>query len=149
MSVPTYRLGFGRGDRGTLGEQDMARKPASEETRPHSSADKPLAWLSGEVKTPPLSAEARLEAGVLLRRLQRGEALSMPESRPMPSIGARCHELRIDDVQQKKEWRIVYYVGRHAVAVLEVFQKTTRATPSRVIAGCKRRLAQFRKVDES
>jgi len=111
--------------------------------------DKPLAWLSGEIKTPPLSSEARQDAGVLLRRLQRGEVLSLPESRPMPSIGPRCHELRIDDVQQKKAWRITYYVGRHAIAVLEVFQKTTRTTPAHVTAACRRRLAEFRKVDES
>jgi len=31
---------------------------------------KPLVWMSGEVKTPPFSAEARIEAGFLLRRLQ-------------------------------------------------------------------------------
>ena len=111
--------------------------------------DKPLAWLSGEIKTPPLSSEARQDAGVLLRRLQRGEVLSLPESRPMPSIGPRCHELRIDDVQQKKAWRIMYYVGRHAIAVFEVFQKTTRTTPAHVTAACRRRLAEFRKVDES
>ena len=41
-------------------------------------ADKPLAWLRGEVKTPPFSAAARLEVGVLLRRLQRGERVSTP-----------------------------------------------------------------------
>ena len=35
--------------------------------------DKPLAWLHGEIKTPPFSAEARLEAGGLLRALQKGE----------------------------------------------------------------------------
>jgi hypothetical protein len=34
-----------------------------------SEADKPLVWLHGEVKTPPFSKEARVEAGVLLRRL--------------------------------------------------------------------------------
>jgi phage-related protein len=67
----------------------------------------------------------------------------------MRSIGQRCHELRIDDVQLKKEWRVVYYVGRHAIAILEVFRKSTRATPDQVIASCKRRLAEFRKVDES
>jgi hypothetical protein len=50
-------------------------------------ADKPLVWLHGEIKTPPFSALARIEAGVLLRRLQRGETLRMPQSRPMPSIG--------------------------------------------------------------
>ncbi|HWL50920.1 MAG TPA: hypothetical protein VNQ90_00690, partial [Chthoniobacteraceae bacterium] len=55
---------------------------------------KPLRWLSGEVKTPPMSMEARREVGYLLRMLQEGEKLSLPHSRPMPSVGARCHELR-------------------------------------------------------
>ena len=45
--------------------------------------DKPLVWLHGEVRTPPLSAPARLETGVLLRRLQRGEWLGLPQSRPL------------------------------------------------------------------
>jgi len=62
-------------------------------------ADKPLVWLQGEVKTPPFSKEARVEAGVLLRRLQRGETLSLAASLPMPTIGRRCHELRIQDAQ--------------------------------------------------
>ncbi|WP_199330509.1 hypothetical protein [Microcoleus sp. FACHB-68] len=57
--------------------------------------DKPLVWLHGEVKTPPFSQEARIETGVLLRRLQQGENLGLPHSRPMPSIGAHCHELRV------------------------------------------------------
>ena len=34
---------------------------------------KPLVWLKGEVKTPPFSAEARIEAGYLLRLVQRGD----------------------------------------------------------------------------
>jgi len=62
-----------------------------------SPGDKPLVWLHGEVRTPPFSKAARLEAGLLLRSLQRGENLSLPQSRPMPSIGPRCHELRIID----------------------------------------------------
>jgi hypothetical protein len=56
-----------------------------------------LVWLRGEIKTPPFSQEARIDAGMLLRRLQQGELLSMPQSRPMPDIGQRCHELRIRD----------------------------------------------------
>ena len=48
----------------------------------HAKRDRPLAWLHGEIKTPPFSAAARIEAGVLLRRLQRGESLAMPHSRP-------------------------------------------------------------------
>jgi phage-related protein len=104
--------------------------------------------MSGELKTPPMSSDARVEGGMLLRRLQRGETLSMPESRPMPTIGARCHELRIDDIAQKREWRIIYYVGTLAIAVLDVFAKTTRATPDDVVRNCKRRLADFKTKDK-
>lgn len=46
-------------------------------------SEKPLIWLHGEVKTPPWSVEARREAGFLLRRLQLGDLLSLPVSRPM------------------------------------------------------------------
>ncbi|MCC3456521.1 MAG: hypothetical protein JGK24_29725 [Microcoleus sp. PH2017_29_MFU_D_A] len=63
---------------------------------------KPIVWLSGEVKTPPFSTDARIQAGFLLRKLQDGENLSMPLSRPMPSIGERCHELRISDSETSK-----------------------------------------------
>jgi phage-related protein len=121
------------------------------ESPPRSTApreEKPLAWIAGELKTPPMSSEARIEGGMLLRRLQRGETLSMPESRPMPSIGARCHELRITDTVQKKEWRVLYYTGTWAIAILEVFGKDTRATPDEVIKRCKRRLADFKVREE-
>ena len=39
---------------------------------------KDIFWLSGEIKTPPFSSEARREAGFLLKRVQRGEILSLP-----------------------------------------------------------------------
>jgi len=71
-----------------------------------SETDKPLVWLHGEIKTPPFSQLARLEAGFLLRKLQQGEMLSMPQSRPTPSIGPQCHELRIND--KNVTWRIIY-----------------------------------------
>jgi hypothetical protein len=41
-----------------------------------------------ELKTPPFSRAARLEAGLLLRRLQQGETVSLPHSRPLPNIGS-------------------------------------------------------------
>ena len=100
--------------------------------------DKPLIWLRGEVKTPPFSPTARLEAGWLLRRLQAGEMLGMPHSRPMPSIGQRCHELRVVDAG--KTWRLVYRIDAEAIVIADVFQKTTARTPTRVIADCRRRL---------
>ena len=103
--------------------------------------DKPLVWLRGEVKTPPFSTEARVETGVLLRRLQGGERLSMPHSRPMPTIGARCHELRIVDTG--KTWRIIYRLDGDAIVIVDVFQKASQQTPTRVIQDCRRRLARY------
>ncbi|MCL4555024.1 MAG: type II toxin-antitoxin system RelE/ParE family toxin [Actinobacteria bacterium] len=102
---------------------------------------KPLAWLHGEVKTPPFSSGARLEAGVLLRRLQRGESLSLPMSRPLPSIGRRCHELRITDGDST--WRIMYRIDTDAIVIGEVFQKKTEGTPRSVIDACRRRFHQY------
>lgn len=104
-------------------------------------ADKPLVWLHGEVRTPPFTTSACLEAGLLLRRLQRGESLGLPQSRPMPVIGRRCHELRITD--ETVVWRIVYRVDFDAIVVAEVFTKKTRATPRDVIAACRRRLSSY------
>jgi phage-related protein len=109
-----------------------------------SATDKPLVWLHGEIKTPPLSQEARIEAGFLLRRLQRGESLSMPHSRPMPAIGPRCHELRVRDAAH--DWRIIYRIDSDAVVILEVFAKTTRQTPERVIEDCRRRVRMYDQI---
>ena len=103
--------------------------------------DKPLVWLHGEVKTPPLSKAARIEAGYLLRRLQKGDKLTLPHSRPMPSIGRRCHELRITD--EDAIWRVVYRVDPDALIIAEVFSKKTSQTPKRVIENAKKRLKEF------
>ena len=105
---------------------------------------KPLVWLRGEIKTPPFAPEARLEAGGLLRRLQMGEHLGMPHSRAMPSIGGRCHELRVRD--GRHNWRLVYRIDPDAIVILEVFAKSSRQTPDRIIQDCRRRLRMY---DES
>jgi phage-related protein len=106
-----------------------------------NGTDKPLVWLEGEVKSPPFSQAARLEAGFLLRQLQEGRTLALPHSRPMPSVGPRCHELRI--VDERDTWRIVYRIDPDAIVILEVFSKKTAATPKRVIEVCKNRLRQY------
>lgn len=111
-----------------------------------SPKHKPLVWLRGEVKTPPFSPEARIEAGYLLRQLQAGQLIGMPHSRPMPSIGARCHELRIQDAD--KTWRVMYRVDRDAIVIAEVFSKATRATPASVTALCKQRLKAYDQISK-
>lgn len=109
-----------------------------------SLKDKPIVWLHGVVKTPPFSAACRLEAGYLLRQLQRGEKLSLPQSRPMPSIEPHCHELRIAD--RDKIWRIVYRIDPDAIVVADVFLKKTETTPKKVMDACKSR---FRMYDDA
>ena len=106
-----------------------------------SPKDKPLVWLHGEVKTPPLSPAARLEAGYLLQRLQRGEILAMPQLRPMPEVGPSCQELRIQD--EETTWRVMLRIDPDAIVILEVFGKKTRATPHQVIETCRRRLRSY------
>jgi phage-related protein len=102
---------------------------------------KPLAWLHGEVKTPPFSQEIRVETGVLLRQLQQGVSIGLPHSRPMPRIGERCHELRIRDVE--KDWRIIYRIDDDAILIVDVFNKSTRTTPKNVMDICKKRLSKY------
>lgn len=108
---------------------------------PAFKADKPLVWLHGEVKTPPFSQNGRIEAGTLLRRLQKGEKLGLPHSRPMPVVDSRCHELRIQD--QDVTWRIMYRIDPDAVIIADVFAKKTPTTPQDVIDVCRLRLRRY------
>lgn len=101
--------------------------------------------MSGELKSPPLSEEVRRRAGFLLRMLQRGELLSMPNSRPMPSIGARCHELRLLDAGAQVTWRIIYRLDTDAVVIADIFAKKTQKTPDEVLWRCR---ARFKRYDQ-
>lgn len=105
--------------------------------------DKELFLLHGAFKNPPFSEEAQDETGYLLRRLQQGQTLTMPHSRPMPIIGARCHELRIRD--QDFHWRVIYRTDPDVVLVADVFPKKMETTPANVIAVCRRRFADYDK----
>ncbi|MBX2974820.1 MAG: type II toxin-antitoxin system RelE/ParE family toxin [Ignavibacteriaceae bacterium] len=59
----------------------------------------------------------------------------------MPSIGPRCHELRIND--KSSTWRIIYRIDEDAIIILEVFNKKTEQTPKHVIAICKKSLKDY------
>ena len=84
---------------------------------------------------------ARIEAGYLLRELQRRKALGMPHSRPMPSIGLRCHELRVPD--ERVTWRIIYRVDADAIVIADIFAKKTAQTPQAVREACRKRLKEY------
>ncbi|MEI6168813.1 MAG: type II toxin-antitoxin system RelE/ParE family toxin [bacterium] len=105
---------------------------------------KPIGWLSGEIKTPPFSSGARVEAGYLLCRLQNGDLLPLPHSRPMPGVGSHCHELRVKDAHA--EWRIIYRVDSDVILVVAVFEKKTRETPQHIMDVCRYRLRQYDEI---
>ena len=65
----------------------------------------------------------------------------MPQSRPMPSVGKRCHELRI--VDENATWRIIYRIDEDAIVIAEVFKKKTPETPIAVIHSCVKRLKEY------
>lgn len=116
----------------------MAKAQGGEQDEP---TRKPVVWLHGEIKTPPFTPEGRQEAGMLLRLLQEGERLGMPQAEPLPDVGRRCGALRVRDAEHN--WRIMYRIDADAVLVLEVYPKKTGKIPDEVIERCKQRLKQY------
>lgn len=116
----------------------MAKAKAAEREETHP---KPLAWLHGEIRTPPFSAEGRQEAGMLLRLLQNGEQPGMPQSEPLPDLGRGCGALRIRDAEHN--WRIMYRVDSDVIVILEVYAKKTRKIPDEVMKRCRDRLKRY------
>ncbi len=88
-----------------------------------------------------MSSEARVEGGDLLRDLQEGKSLGMPHARPMPAIGRRCLELRIN--AKEGQWRIFCRVDEDRILFIHLLEKKTEATPPEAIALCKQRLAAY------
>ena len=108
-----------------------------------SPQDKPIVWLHGKIASPPFSSNARIETGYLLRQIQKGVKLSLPQSRPMLSIDPKCHELRIND--ENLTWRIIYRIYTDMILILEVFEKKTSKTPKSIIDVCKQRIKFYEK----
>lgn len=78
---------------------------------------------------------------MLLRLLQEGERVGMPQAEPLPDVGPRCGALRVRDADHN--WRIMYRIDADAVLVLDVYPKKTRKIPDEVIERCKQRLKQY------
>ena len=74
-------------------------------------------------------------------RLEAGLSLSMPLSRPMPSIGPRVHELRFRD--RSGSYRVIYFISiSKTIHVLCAFKKTTQKTEQRFLEIAKQRLRE-------
>jgi phage-related protein len=86
--------------------------------------------------------EVRGDLADALARLDEGHILSMPLSRPMPSIGKGAHELRFKD--RTGIYRVIYVlVGAGTVYLLHAFMKKTNQTPQQNIELAKKRLKEI------
>jgi phage-related protein len=86
--------------------------------------------------------DVKREIGKAIFDLQRGEGLSFPISRPMPSVGAGVEELRIKD--RTGAYRVFYYVkSAQGILVFHAFMKKTQRTPQREIDLGRKRLKEI------
>lgn len=75
-------------------------------------------------------------------RLELGQTLSMPLSRPMPSIGKGVHELRLRD--ESGAYRVIYVLAsRMGVHLIYAFKKTSEKTARRDLEVAQRRVKEL------
>ena len=87
--------------------------------------------------------EVRGDLADALARLDEGHLLSMPLSRPMPSIGRGVHELRFRD--RAGVFRVIYVLlGAGEIVLLHAFMKKTAQTPPQNIELARKRLKGLR-----
>lgn len=85
--------------------------------------------------------EIRADLLDLLAQLDAGIKLSMPISRPMPSIGKGVHELRLKDASGI--YRIIYvFVSQNNIWIIHGFKKTTMQTSKQDIELAQKRLKE-------
>lgn len=108
-----------------------------------SSGDgKPLVWLHGKIKTPPLSPKCESYPwDTIFAWFSWGVTSGMPHARLMKSMGKRCFELRVKDAGVN--WRLVYRLDEDAIVVVGLFSKTSRATADRIVEVCRKRLSHY------
>lgn len=86
--------------------------------------------------------EIRREIGKLIFDLQKGEHLSFPISRPMPSVALGVEELRTKD--RSGAYRVFYYVkSTWGILIFHAFVKKSQKTPQHEIDLGKRRLKEM------
>lgn len=86
--------------------------------------------------------DVRREFGKVIFDLQNGHKLSMPLSRPMPSIAVGVEELGVRD--RSGAYRIFYYTKlADSLLIFHAFAKKTQKTPSHEIALAQKRLREM------
>ena len=82
------------------------------------------------------------EARDEIRRFPKGERIAMPDSRPMPTVGAGVSELRVRG--EDGIFRVFYCIAApKGLLVFHAFVKKTRRTPPLEIELAKKRLKEL------
>lgn len=104
---------------------------------------KRVIWDKAAIETiRSFSAEVRQEIGVLLRILQDGGQLGMPQSRPMKQVASSAFELRVKD--RDGIYRVFYVLfDKHRIMVPHAFTKKTQKTPLQEIETAQKRLRRL------
>ena len=83
--------------------------------------------------------DVRAELLDAIANLRLGLNLSMPLSRPMPSVGKGVHELRFKD--RAGEFRVIYLIKKGAaIYLVHAFKKTTQQTSLKNLQNVARRI---------
>lgn len=86
--------------------------------------------------------DARLRLGKGLFRLQMGESVGMPNSRPMPVVAPGASELRVKT--QDGAYRAFYYTASpEGILVFHALLKKTQQTPPLEIELARKRLKEI------
>ena len=86
--------------------------------------------------------EVRIRLGRGLFRLQAGEHIGMPNSRPMPAVADGVSELRVKG--EDGVFRVFYYTASPlGVLVFHAFSKKTQRTPALEIGLARKRLKEL------
>lgn len=86
--------------------------------------------------------DVRVRLGKGLFRLQMGELIGMPDSRPMPGVAAGVSELRVGGADGC--FRAFYYAASsRGVLVFHAFVKKTQRTPPMEIELARKRLKEL------
>jgi phage-related protein len=89
-----------------------------------------------------LDDETKIEIGTLLMVLQSGESLGGPQSKPMKSIHAKAHELRVKD--KKGAYRVIYVLSiKDQILIPHAFTKKTQKSPQKEIDLSIKRLKEL------
>lgn len=95
----------------------------------------------GDVEKKLTALRDKTDLAPILLRLMEGETLEFPMSRSLPSVGHRCHELRL--TINKVEWRLIYRTDNDAIIFATVFKKKQNKIPKRFIELSKKRLREY------